>query len=48
VQQAFDQSKVQEARQLTPEKAHPKSGVGTGLSTLGSLRESAYKMGRWG
>jgi hypothetical protein len=42
------QAKVQEARQMTPEKMHPQSGVGTGLNTLSSLRESKYKMGRWG
>jgi hypothetical protein len=51
VGQAFSheqtKAKVQEARQMTPEKMHPKSGTGTGLNTLASLRESKYKMGKW-
>lgn len=33
---------AQEARMMTPEKAHPKSGVGTGLSTLTELRGSRF------
>ena len=38
---------AQEARVPTPEKMHPQSGMGTGLNTLASLRESKYKMGKW-
>ena len=33
---------AQEARMMTPEKAHPRSGVGTGLSTLTELRGSRF------
>ncbi len=38
----------QDMRRGTPEMMHPKSGIGTGISTLAGLRESRYKMGTWG
>jgi hypothetical protein len=36
---------VQEARQMTPEKAHPRSGVGSGINALANLRANKFAGG---